>query len=59
MAQFIFTNKWFVFPFVELISYRDKSCLVLGSSDLFLFAGDEMLSCSVHAEETGAELLFS
>lgn len=56
MAQFILANKWFVFPFVELISYRDKSCLVLGPSYLFLFAGDEMFSCSVYVEETGAEL---
>jgi len=59
MAQFILANKWFVFPFVELISYRDKSCLVLGPSYLFLFAGDEMFSCSVYVEETGAELLSS
>lgn len=54
MAQFIFSNKWFVCPFVGLISYRDKSCLVLSPSYLFSLAGDEMFSCSVYMEETGA-----
>lgn len=57
MAQLIFCNKRFVFPFVGLISYRDKSCLVLSPSYLFSFAGDEMFSCSMYAEETRAELL--